>query len=63
MIQYYFYKDKVDSAKGLVESSERDTREMLGTLVEILQRKELLSDRDIANIIGIETTDLERSPF
>nr|DAY73762.1 MAG TPA: hypothetical protein [Caudoviricetes sp.] len=63
MIQYYFYKDKVDSAKGLVENSERDTREMLGTLVEILQRKELLSDRDIANIVGIETTDLERSPF
>lgn len=63
MIQFYFYKDQIDSAKGLVESSDRDIREMLGTLVEILQRKELLSDRDIANIVGIEPDELERSPF
>ncbi len=63
MIQYYFYKDQIDTAKGLVEKGDRDTREMLGTLVEILQRKELLSDRDIANIVGIEIEDLQRSPF
>lgn len=63
MAQFYFYKDQIDSAKGFVERSDRDTREMLGTLVEILQRKELLSDRDIANIVGIEPYELERAPF
>lgn len=63
MTQFYFYRDQINSAKGLVETSDRDPREMLGTLVEILQRKELLSDRDIANIVGIEANELERSPF
>ena len=63
MPQYYFYKDQVDTAKGLIQQSDRDAREMIGTLVEILQRKELLSDRDIANIIGIEASELQRSPF
>lgn len=63
MAQFYFYRDQINSAKGLIETSDRDPREMLGTLVEILQRKELLSDRDIANIVGIEANELERSPF
>lgn len=63
MAQFYFYRDQINSAKGLVETSDRDPREMLGTLVEILQRKELLSDRDIANIVGIEANELERAPF
>ena len=63
MPQYYFYKDQIETAKGLILKGERDSREMLGTLVEILQRKELLSDSDIANILGIEARDLQRAPF
>lgn len=63
MTQYYFVGDRIDTAKGLIQTSNRGSREMLGTLVEILQRKELLSDRDIANIIGIQENKLERSPF
>lgn len=63
MPQYYFYKDQIESAKGLIEKAERDPRQMLGSLVEILQRKELLSDQDLATILGIETSELERSPF
>ena len=63
MPQYYFYKDQIETAKGLIEKSERDPREMLGSLVEVLQRKELLSDKDLAIILGIETSELERSPF
>lgn len=63
MIQYYFYKEQIGNPKEFVEKSDRDVREMLGTLVQILQRKELLSDRDIANILGIEPEYLERAPF
>jgi len=63
MTQFYFYKDQINTAKGLVETSDRDARVMLGTLVEILQGKELLLDKDIANILGIETSELQRSPF
>lgn len=63
MQQYYFCKDQVGTAKDLVLKSDQDTRKMVATLVEILQRKELLSDRDIANILGIEESELQRSPF
>lgn len=63
MPQYYFHNDQIETAKGLIEKSDRDPRVMLGTLVEIMQRKELLSDKDIATILGIEPSELERSPF
>lgn len=63
MAQYYFYKNQIETAKGLIQKSDRDVKEIVGSLVEILQRKELLSDRDIANIIGIEASELQRSPF
>ena len=63
MTQYYFYNDAVETAKSLIEKSERDPREMLGSLIEILQRKELISDTDLVNILGIEANALERSPF
>lgn len=63
MQTWYFYKDQIDTAKGLIEKSDRDARAMLGSLVEVLQRKELLSDKDIATILDIEMSELQRSPF
>lgn len=63
MVTFYSVGKEVGTAGDLVKKSDRDTREMLGELVTILQRKELLSDRDIATILGISTADLERLPF
>lgn len=63
MQQFYFTIDRVATVKDLVKGSEKDTKEMFATLVEILQRKELLSDKDLANILGIDESELKRSPF
>lgn len=63
MVQYYFHKDQIHTPASLVRESKLCEREMLARLVEILQRKELLSDADLAKIVGIEASDLTRSPF
>ncbi|MHC1898437.1 hypothetical protein LC169_18020 [Escherichia coli] len=46
-----------------MKNSDRDVKDILATLVDILQRKELLSDRDVAKLLDIGGDELQRLPF
>lgn len=63
MVTYFAVKNEVGTAGKLIMDSDRDTREVICTLIDILQRKELLCDRDIANLLDIGGDELQRLPF
>ena len=63
MSTYFVAKGDVGTAGQLVKQSDRDIREVVGNLIDILERKELLSDRDIAKLLDIGGDELERLPF
>ena len=63
MDHYFVFKDKVDTAGGHVAKNDRDIKEVLGDLINILEQKELLLDKDIARLLGVGTSDIQRLPF
>lgn len=63
MVTYFAVGDRVGTAGELLKNSDRDVKDILATLVDILQRKELLSDRDIAKLLDIGGDELQRLPF
>lgn len=63
MVTYFAVGNEVGTAGDLVKRGEREALEVVGDLIEILQRKELLSDRDIAKLLGIGGDEIQRLPF
>ncbi len=63
MDHYFVFKDKVDTAGDHVAKNDRDIKEVLGDLINILEQKELLLDKDIARLLGVGISDIQRLPF
>ncbi|WNL63415.1 hypothetical protein [Citrobacter phage Tr1] len=63
MDTFYFANDRVGTAGTLARLSNREPEDIMADLIDILVRKELLSDADVARLLGIGTSDLQRSPF
>lgn len=63
MVTYFAVGEKVGTAGELLKRSDRSAKDILATLVDILQRKELLSDRDVAKLLDIGGDELQRLPF
>lgn len=63
MDHYFVFKDKVDTAGGHVVKNDRDIKEVLGDLINILEQKELLLDKDIARLLDVGISDIQRLPF